>query len=442
VKLIHEIRDPIHTFIKMDADERRIVDSRPFQRLRHIKQLALTSLVYPGAMHTRFEHSLGVMELASRMYDTVTSRHNVNDQVTDLVPELATPRHLDYWRTVLRASALCHDLGHLPFSHAAEGRLLPRGWSHERLTREFIQSSEVTPLLEAMKLQIADVVKLAIGPEKAADLEFSPWEALLAELIVGDAFGADRMDYLLRDSHHLGVAYGRFDHHRLIDTLRVLPVSPSDKSGAVKEAAVGVEDGGLLSAEALLLARYFMFAQVYMHPVRRVYDIHLGDFLATWLPGGEFPTSPDKLLRMTDNEVLVAVAIAAEDPDAAGHLEARRIAHRQHFKEVYRQRPGDADAMPGLTDTVCEALRCQFGAESVRLDKYSQRSVSPEFPVLLREGGIASSLGESGVLSAIPPVVVDCVYVDRSISEQARVWLKEEMATIVEQGAEKGATHE
>ena len=72
VKNIHEIRDPIHVFIRLDSDERKVLNSPPFQRLRHIHQLALTYLVYPGATHKRFEHSLGVMELASRIYDVVT----------------------------------------------------------------------------------------------------------------------------------------------------------------------------------------------------------------------------------------------------------------------------------------------------------------------------------------------------------------------------------
>ena len=119
-KHVHEIRDPIHTFVRLDSAERQVLDSRPFQRLRHIHQLALTYLVYPGATHKRFEHSLGVMELASRVFDTVTSRANVTDRVRDRLRQLDNRDELAYWRRVLRMAALCHDLGHLPFSHAAE----------------------------------------------------------------------------------------------------------------------------------------------------------------------------------------------------------------------------------------------------------------------------------------------------------------------------------
>jgi HD superfamily phosphohydrolase len=95
----HEIRDPIHTFIRLDTAERSVVDSRPFQRLRHIHQLALTYLVYPGATHRRFEHSLGVMELAGRVFDVVTDQRNIQADVQRLIPGKDA---LAYWRRVLR----------------------------------------------------------------------------------------------------------------------------------------------------------------------------------------------------------------------------------------------------------------------------------------------------------------------------------------------------
>src|SRR5882724_13439541 len=119
-KHIHEIRDAIHVFVRLDTDERRVVDSIPFQRLRHIHQLATTFLIYPGATHKRFEHSLGVMELAGRVFDVVTKPENLTDEVRELVPEVSHPESLAYWKRLLRMAALCHDIGHLPFSHAAE----------------------------------------------------------------------------------------------------------------------------------------------------------------------------------------------------------------------------------------------------------------------------------------------------------------------------------
>src|SRR5690606_26022938 len=122
-----------------------------------------------------------------------------------------------------------------------------------------------------------------------------------------------------------GVAYGRFDHFRLIDTLRILPPAPAGSNDRSSEPALGIEEGGLQSAEALLLARYFMYSQVYFHPVRRIYDIHLRDFLMAWLTGGKFPAAPGDHLKIIDNEAMAGTLNAARDPSAAGHDPACRI---------------------------------------------------------------------------------------------------------------------
>ncbi|MFA5383581.1 MAG: hypothetical protein WC364_02760 [Eubacteriales bacterium] len=87
-KIYHEIRDPIHVFIKLDNDERKVLNSYPFQRLRNIHQLALSYLVYPGATHKRFEHSLGVMELACRVFDVVTNKVTIDNKIGELIPDI------------------------------------------------------------------------------------------------------------------------------------------------------------------------------------------------------------------------------------------------------------------------------------------------------------------------------------------------------------------
>lgn len=103
----------------------------------------MSYLVYPGATHNRFEHSLGGMELAGRVFDIVTKEVNIHNRVKELITEISEKNKLGYWRRALRMAALCHDLGHLPFSHAAEKELLPAGWDHERLTMEIIRSDEM-----------------------------------------------------------------------------------------------------------------------------------------------------------------------------------------------------------------------------------------------------------------------------------------------------------
>ena len=142
--VLHEIRDPVHGFIRLDSDERAVLDSKPVQRLRNVHQLAMEYLVYPGATHKRFEHSLGVMDLAGRVYDTITRSDLVHDEIRRLFREdIESEDQKRYWRRVLRMAALCHDIGHLPFSHAAEVELLPEGWTHEAITAELIRSPEL-----------------------------------------------------------------------------------------------------------------------------------------------------------------------------------------------------------------------------------------------------------------------------------------------------------
>jgi HD superfamily phosphohydrolase len=391
----------------------------------------LTYLVYPGATHKRFEHSLGVMELAGRVFDVVT------DHATDEIRARLTPLNnldeLRYWRRVLRMAALCHDVGHLPFSHAAEKQLLPSGFDHETLTRAIISSDEMKAIWERITppLRHEDIVKLAVGPKKAKDLQFSDWETILSEIIVGDAFGVDRMDYLLRDSHHAGVAYGKFDHYRLVDTIRLLPIVPSGESGDSKEAALGVEEGGIQSAEAMMLARYFMYSQVYFHAVRRIYDVHLMDFLGEWLPGGTFSTNINQHLRCTDNEVTAALLEAALDSSKAGHVHADRIGLRKHFKVVYERNPDDVKVNPEAGDAVFRALSAQLGAEYFRHDRYRQSAGPPDFPVRLRNGQIVSSLAVSETLNRVPVVSVDYVFAERSFLSKANEWLKSHRIDIV-----------
>lgn len=441
----HEIRDPMHVFIRLDSHEREVLNSRPFQRLRHIHQLALTYLVYPSATHKRFEHSLGVMELAGRVFDVVTK--NVTDQVRDALPPLKNTDQLRYWRRVLRMAALCHDIGHLPFSHAAEKQLLPDGWDHERLTCEIIASPEMRSIWESITppLRHEDVVKLAVGPKHAKELngkelKFSDWEAILSEIIVGDAFGVDRMDYLLRDSHHVGVAYGRFDHYRLIDTLRILPVPRSGEQRGSQETALGIEEGGIQSAEALMLARYFMYSQVYLHPIRRIYDIHLMDFLADWLEGGLFSTDVALHLAMTDNEVTSALLTSAFDPHKRGYEHARRIVKREHFKVLYYRNPTDVAINPEAGRTLYDAMTRKFGSEKFRHDRYPQESGAPDFPVRMRDGEVFSSLDVSETLNKVPVVSIDYVFADRSVISEATVWMKTEKAKVIKPG-EEGETN-
>lgn len=414
-----------------------LVDSPLFQRLRHIHQLALTYLVYPGGSHKRFEHSLGVMHLAGKVFDIITEPANLHPDIEYLIPDR---KNLPYWRTVLCLAALCHDMGHLPFSHAAEKDLLPKHQDHESLTLSSIGSEYLQDVWKTgFWVHAEHVKKLAVGRKKyRGPEEFSDWEAILSEIIVGDAFGVDRIDYLLRDSYHLGVSYGKFDHLKLISSLRILPQSsePDDS----REPSLGIEEGGIHSAEALLLARYFMYEQVYFHSARRIYDIHLIEFMkAHYGPSGYEPNI-EFHLSQTDNEVLSAMRLAAKDPSAIGHRAALAILKRGHFRRVYSRNPADEALLNKSIEGGAIELEPntplspgyyihsravqEFGKESLRYDPYLQSSNPNQFPVLLHDRRIEESTQVSSVIAKIPLTVTDFIFAEPKIAGDVASWIE------------------
>ena len=259
------------------------------------------------------------------------------------------------------------------------------------------------------------------------DASFDSWDRILAEVIVGDSFGVDRMDYLLRDSLHVGVVYGKFDQYRLIDTLRILPENEDEDA----EAVLGIEAGGLDSAAGLLLARYFMYSQVYFHPVRRAYNYHLQDFMVAMLGERGLPTNLNEFLSLTDNEVLVELRKAAEDSSHPGHDPAVRIVNRKHFKVLYERNPNDSEKNPECGAAVYDAACERFGKDAVRHDRYRQKGSSVVFPVRNRDGRIVSSFAASDVLQKVPLVNIDYVLIAPEKLAEANTWLKEERERII-----------
>ena len=196
-------RDPIHGFIRADPLEQALIASRPLQRLRYIRQLGFTYLVFPGAEHSRFSHTLGAMELAGRVYDHLAPRSE------GLLPvgEDSVERRL------IRVTALLHDIGHAPFSHSAED-LFEGGIDHEEMTGRLLDLEEVRDIFGRFGrgLEPEQVVRLLRGEGEGA-------RRLLGQIISGE-LDVDKMDYLLRDSLYCGVRYGVFDLERLLDTIR------------------------------------------------------------------------------------------------------------------------------------------------------------------------------------------------------------------------------
>lgn len=238
---IFKIRDPVYGFIEFNEWEKEIISHPAFQRLRRIRQLGLTDMVYPGAMHTRFEHSLGVMHLVTKMFDNIVNKEenkrilkeSLNYQDAGLMRD----------RQVIRLAGLLHDIGHAPFSHSSE-ELMPENpatkkpFKHEDYTvsiitghfKEVIENSPVNRAnYNITANEIADMIKG--DPTKLKERIF--WKILISSQL-----DADRCDYLLRDSLHIGVKYGIYDLDRLLVTLKL------GKDPEVGEVILGVENGG------------------------------------------------------------------------------------------------------------------------------------------------------------------------------------------------------
>ena len=214
------IRDSVYGDISLNKFEEKIMDMPQFQRLRRIKQLGLINLIYPGATHTRFEHSVGTMNLG---YKLSTELGLSNDDIE-----------------LIRASALLHDIGHGPFSHVSEGVL---SVPHEELTKYVVTKTSMRDLLEE-KFDVNEIADIVNG------------KGYLGPIVSGE-LDVDRMDYLLRDSHNTGVAYGIIDYERIISNLKL-------------EDSLILDIKGVQAAEGALVSRYFMYPSVYQHHTTRI----------------------------------------------------------------------------------------------------------------------------------------------------------------------------
>jgi HD superfamily phosphohydrolase len=299
-------RDPVHGFIRADRLESALVASRPFQRLRSIRQLGFTHLVFPGAEHSRFSHALGAMELAGRVYDALARRD----------AERFPPGQDARGRRLVRAAALLHDVGHAPFSHSAED-LFEGGIDHEQMTARLLSLPEIEGAFERHGLGItaAEVRELLAGHAEGPELA-------LAQVISGE-LDVDKMDYLLRDSLFCGVRYGHFDLERILDTLAPLEDPERRRWG------LGVEEGGVHAVEGLVLARYYMFTQVYFNVTGKVMELHL----AAWMrdTGVRWPADGEEFLAHDD--VTTWTRIRSSD-----NLHARALVGREQFPLAFETR--------------------------------------------------------------------------------------------------------
>lgn len=267
------LRDPVHGLIvfsdanPIDMLAWQLIDAPEFQRLRRIRQLGVSEFTFPGAVHTRFAHSIGVFHNARRLVEVVDREMHRNN--TPVNAERAE---------VAKVAALLHDLGHGPFSHTFEGVQASRGVKrrHEKWTADIIRNPEgaLRPLLDAYRAGFCDEVAGLLESDDPTDIYHS---------VVSSSFDADRLDYLQRDRMMTGTGAGAIDLDWLIDNIRVAEIdigAPDEGDDPVKKVATFcLAKKALPAAEQFLLARYTLHQQVYFHRATRCVEHMIGKLL-------------------------------------------------------------------------------------------------------------------------------------------------------------------
>lgn len=286
MEYVGEIRDPIHKYIHVTEVERNVMDTFVFQRLRRIKQLAGAHLTYPGAVHTRFLHSLGVMFIASKIFSHLANYYPGKVDKDEL--------------QLIRLAAMLHDIGHGPFSHTFEEVLSEkRGITHEDITSMLISRTELKDLISKAGFTAEEVSKLSIGKNGSKDR----W----VNQIISSYFDADILDYLPRDSFFTGVEYGLIDSERIID------------STILWEDSLAIDEAALYALESLFIARYMMFKAVYFHRTVRAAVIMLSRamLLADEMIGLTELKNPEEYIYLDDSSVIQRILSINEDREEA-----------------------------------------------------------------------------------------------------------------------------
>jgi hypothetical protein len=344
------VRDPLWNNIRLFPAALAVIDTPAFQRLRYVRQLGHTFLVYPGATHTRFEHALGAYHLACRV-----------------------TQELD-----IQLAALLHDVGHYPFSHALEEAGLPR---HETLAARHLKSGALAATLERVGVSADALLALIQGRSR------SPF----AGLVTG-SLDVDKLDYLSRDAKMCGVPYGVIDVDRLLTSL------------TQADGAVALHPKGLAALESLLFAKYQMYRNVYWHHAVRSATAMFKRLVRRAIAAGR--VSPDDIAVATDD----ALSHDLQQRDQTGlarALRERRLAKRA-LDIPATELPTDTTDWtardPDLLERVEERLAQELGvgAEQLFLDFPSKPDMlDVAIPVAGRAGSAGEHLGLARVAAEL-----------------------------------------
>lgn len=240
-----QIRDPVHGFVCLREKEAKLLNTPIIQRLRGIKQLAMANLVYPGAVHTRFDHTLGVTHVAGQMAKAL----NLDEDAIELI----------------RYAAMLHDIGHGPFSHVSENVL--EQFANRGCLKPDQKKEKIHEIITAMLIKTNPEISKIISPndcENISELLGNGHGEPIYRSIVSGPLDADKQDYLLRDSYFCGVKYGVFDLHQLHRSLVSF--------GEDYNHLLMLKPDGIHAAEQYILAKYYLTTNVYRHKVRLITD--------------------------------------------------------------------------------------------------------------------------------------------------------------------------
>ncbi|AKB35249.1 Putative dNTP triphosphohydrolase, Archaeal subgroup [Methanosarcina siciliae C2J] len=286
------VLDPVHGYIELDEIVQELLATPQIQRLRRIMQLGFSNLVYPGANHNRFEHSLGTMHLATMLMKNLDS--------------IEEDKKME-----IRAAALLHDVGHGPFSHVTENIIDKYTRRRHDDVRDIVRKGEIKEALKKHGISPGNLAKHIKG-------ETSLGQILSSEIDV------DRMDYLVRDSHYTGVAFGVVDYNRLINQMHFY------------EDRLVIDYGGLKAAESLLVSRFWMNTSVYYHHVTRISEAMCSRAVEYMVENGEL--DPKRLRQMDDIDLVAAMR------NSSGHGEelSKRLDARKLYKRALYTGLGEA----------------------------------------------------------------------------------------------------
>jgi len=371
-----DIIDPIHDFIRVYDYELPIIDNPLFQRLRRIKQLSGAHLTYPSAQHSRFEHSLGVMHIASQAGFALNEKGFLNSDDVQ----------------ILRIAGLLHDIGHGPFSHLFEEVIQEKKISHEDYGKKIILNSEIGDIVSKTGFDKKLVTKIAFGESKFQYLNE----------IVSGALSADMMDYLLRDGYFTGAEHAKIDHKRITQSLDIY------------KNKLALERSALYSFESMMHSRYQMFKAVYFHKTVRAAEVMIIEALR--LSDDEFGFTSfnlNEFVKLTDEYVLSSLISSKSSKLKRAKQLAEDYQNRNLLKCVFER---ILTNQTNLKKTRTDELRIEISKKS-KVDEneiFVDSSVTPSIPlapsknesksiILITNEGTKSSAKEMPI-SEIPVV--------------------------------------